>query len=360
MVSSSDSRCLQNAPIRDRMRRNQDGRTLGLPRAICGRARRSFLKTGKVAPTDRLLHRPLSKYSSSFCISCLCLTTVQSTSPAPSSSGHNTSLWNRARRTVSPTTHQSRSRTSQAHPTAPEGTGATAGDVILQSTDSVSFTVHQTVLLAASTNNFNRLLPPRSASAPSLPRISVNDGSVVVYFILDAVYASSGASKFIPPSNLDGASMVNMESLSEAVGRLPAYGLRTSVATTASSALYKRLCEAIPHHPMKVFSLAAHHGLEDLCVQASSHLLSPSNIKVTPEERRYIGTRYYDRLVALHNDRLEALKAILSRPPAKHMANLLCTEENQNAMVQQWEGSVKLVLEEAKPCLCRACLVVAG
>lgn len=229
-------------------------------------------------------------------------------------------------------------------------------DLILLSKDCVWFTVHSSVLLTASTNKFSNLIPPRDDSASTLSIVSVDEDSVVMYLMIDASYLSTATSLFIPPQNFDWIAMVDIASLKTAVGRLAVYGLPTDIAAHTSSVLYQRLREEIPRHPLDVFALAAHHGLEEFTVQASSHLLSLPLINVSDEQRQYMGSSYYDRLVALHEKRLLALVHILLRPPSTHMADLLCTEENQNQMVQSWIKSAALVLIDATPSSIQLCL----
>lgn len=250
---------------------------------------------------------------------------------------------------VSPPTQQASSTIDE--PNAPQASSTEANDfdLILQSRDSVSFPVHQAILLAASTNSLGGLLPPSEIFTASLPLIPVDDNSVIVYLIVDALYASAMPGSFIHPGNLDWDSMVTVSSLFTAVERLSAYGLSNAAAVHPSCAVYRQFCKELPNSPMSLFGLAARHELENLAVLASSHLLPPDIIRVSTEKRNYIGEKYYGRLLALHENRLKALQHILERPPDTHEANLLCTDEKQNTMIELWKRSAILVLKERAP-----------
>ncbi|KAF8906451.1 hypothetical protein CPB85DRAFT_1376658 [Mucidula mucida] len=182
-------------------------------------------------------------------------------------------------------------------------------DILFQSADGVLFYLHRAVVAKASSNGFGSLLL-HDATAP----ISVHDDSAVLNIILHAIYDLPSA-QFSP----------SLPMLVAAVDRMALYGLAPtrfilpSTATASSSSdVFAQLCSHVPYWPIDVYMLAAHHGLEDLAVLASGHLLSFKLETLTDEMTVRMGARYMKRLVFLHLDRIGRLKEILLIPPMAH------------------------------------------
>ncbi|KAF8867520.1 hypothetical protein CPB85DRAFT_1371070 [Mucidula mucida] len=91
--------------------------------------------------------------------------------------------------------------------------------------------------------------------------------------------------------------------------------------------------------------LAAHHGLEDLDVLASAHLLSFRLDRLTDEMAERMGPRYLKRLVFMHLGRMIKLKEILDVPPPAHGGGGGCTVDPRRA----WALAAASLVYDAKP-----------
>ncbi|KAF9040183.1 hypothetical protein BDZ89DRAFT_944958, partial [Hymenopellis radicata] len=204
-------------------------------------------------------------------------------------------------------------------------------DVVLQSTDGVLFYVHRAILAEASSNGFGSALL-HDAAAP----VAVNDDSAVLNIILHAIYDLPSA-QFSP----------SFPTLVDAVDRMqPVYGVAPTrfILPATSSDLFSQLYSHAPLRPIDVYMLAAHHGLEDLAVLASGHLLSFKLETLTDDMTVYMGGMHLKRLVFLHLDRLKRLKEILLVPPPPHEGGV-CTADPQRA----WALAAAELVNDAKP-----------
>ncbi|KAF9018777.1 hypothetical protein BDZ89DRAFT_1073529 [Hymenopellis radicata] len=204
-------------------------------------------------------------------------------------------------------------------------------DAVLQSTDGVLFYVHRVILAEASSNGFGSALL-HDAAAP----IAVNDDSAVLNIILHAVYDLPSA-HFSP----------SFRTLVDAVDRMePVYGVAPTrfILPATSSDLFAQLYSHAPHRPIDVYMLAAHHGLEDLAVLVSGHLLSFKLETLTDDMTERMGAMYLKRLVFLHLDRLKRLREILLVLPPPHEGGG-CKADPQRA----WALAAAELVNDAKP-----------
>ncbi|KAI6047233.1 hypothetical protein EDC04DRAFT_2887043 [Pisolithus marmoratus] len=164
-------------------------------------------------------------------------------------------------------------------------------DLVLLSSDSVSFYVHTHILLAASDNNFNSLLPPSPRTDP---------------------------------------------------GRL---GLHVARSTS----LYNLLLFHAPLYPLELYALAASYDLYDLAVPTSSHLLSFSLSALTDEMVNRIGAKYLKHLFFLHFGRSDALKRLLLPPPHPHPPTATCDFTEQKKLTRAWALTSAYFAWDARP-----------
>ena len=213
-------------------------------------------------------------------------------------------------------------------------------NIILLSSDSVFFYLHSNVLLGASSNGFNGLIPyhpdqcPREAGS----LITVAEHSTVLNIILHTVYDMS-CSHYAP----------SFESLSSAVAALPKYGISVQQFIVPSTPLYTLLLSYAPLHPIEVYALAAKYDAYDLAVTTSSHLLSFSLASLTDEMAAQMGPKYLKRLFFLHLGRLEVLKRLLLPPPPPHASTDRCNFEDQKRLTRAWGLASAYLAWDARP-----------
>ncbi|KAH0839997.1 hypothetical protein J3R83DRAFT_957 [Lanmaoa asiatica] len=213
-------------------------------------------------------------------------------------------------------------------------------DLVLLSSDSVFFYVHTHVLLAASDNSFQSLLPPspKAKSGPMGPVVLVSESSTVLNIVLHTVYDMS-CSHYSP----------SFESLATALNSMTTYGisLRTHVAPTTS--LHALLLSLAPIYPLELYALAASYDLYDLAVPTSAYLLSFSLASLTDEMAERIGPKYLKRLFFLHFGRADALKRLLVPPPHPHPPTPTCDYSEQKKLTRAWALASAYLAWDARP-----------
>ncbi|KAI9574608.1 hypothetical protein HD554DRAFT_2201596 [Boletus coccyginus] len=213
-------------------------------------------------------------------------------------------------------------------------------DLVFLSSDSVFFYVHTHILLAASDNNFNSLLPPsqKAKPGPMGHAVLVPESSTVFNVVLHAVYDMSCA--HYSPS---------FESLAAAINAMTTYGisLRTHVAPTTP--LHTLLLSLAAIYPLEVYALAASYDLYDLALPTSAYLLSFSLASLTDEMAEQIGPKYLKRLFFLHFGRADALKRLLLPPPHPHPPTPTCDYSEQKKLTRAWALASAYLAWDARP-----------
>ncbi|KAL0577717.1 hypothetical protein V5O48_004266 [Marasmius crinis-equi] len=212
-------------------------------------------------------------------------------------------------------------------------------DLALLSSDSVFFYVHLELLLAASNNRFQALLSEDSTKGSWQNMvIHVDEKSPVLNIILHVVYGMSCA--HYSPS---------FETLSDAVNRLPSYGIQPLAHITTSSPFHAILLSYAPLRPLDLYTLAAKHDLFDLAASTSPHLLSLSLSTITDEIASDIGPKYLRRLFFLHIGRSDALKRLLLPPPNPHAPTPFCDFTDQKTLTRAWALASAYLAWDARP-----------
>ena len=212
-------------------------------------------------------------------------------------------------------------------------------DTIFSTADAVLFYVNSKIITNATAHPFRSLL-----GAPlSDPRfrnhiISLSGSSDVLNIILHMLYGTSSAQH-----------SPTFETLVTAVNQMPAYGIQPCVHIIPPTRLYNLLLSHAPFSPMELYSLAAHHSLDDLAVNTSSHLLSYSMCTLSDEAAERMGAVYLKRLLQLHLERSNTLKKILVRPPNQHPPTKDCNFHDQKRLTRAWALAVAYVTCHAKP-----------
>lgn len=209
-------------------------------------------------------------------------------------------------------------------------------DIVLLSSDNVFFYVHSHLLLAASENAFNNLLPP--ASNHQDPILSVPEHSTVLNIFLHTIYDIS-CIHYSP----------SLHTIITTVNCMPIYGVLPKTHILPSTPLYTLLISQAPLDPLEVYALAASFDLYDLAVATSSHLLSFSLSSLTDEMAERIGSVYVKRLFFLHFGRLDALKRVLLPPPHPHAPTAWCDFTEQKKLTRAWALASAYLAWDARP-----------
>jgi hypothetical protein len=214
-------------------------------------------------------------------------------------------------------------------------------DCVLLSSDQTYFFLSSKILFSQSSNAFMGLL--WSPDTTFLPRPKcAPDTAFILNILLLSIYGVS-CSQFDP----------SFEQLDTAINRLCAYGVSPSELITKNHPLFGLLLTHASFTPLDVYALAASHLLEDLAVASSSHLLSLRLSTITDEVCLKIGAVYLKRLVDLHLDRMDALRAALIVLPDYHQPTVLCQftgdGETQSRMRTAWARGVADLTWELRP-----------
>ena len=219
-------------------------------------------------------------------------------------------------------------------------------DMTLHSSDSVFFYVHSTALLQFSTNSFNSIIPPYPVSPTSddgsQPAISMPEDSHVLNIVLHLLYAIP-CSHFCP----------SIDIISKVVTALKRYGVVMTSFATPDTCLYDLILSRAPLHPIELYAISAEHGLHDLAVAISPHLMSFKLATLTDEIVTQIGPTYLKRLFFLHLGRNEALKRLLFTAPTLHGPTPQCDFKEQKKLTRAWALAAAYLAWDARPGLSR-------
>lgn len=215
-------------------------------------------------------------------------------------------------------------------------------DLTVHSSDSVCFCVHTMVLLGLSKNSFNSLLPPYPASPTSdggsQSTINVPEDSHVLNVVLHALYMIPCV-QFCPSPDVT----------SRALHALKRYGISLKPLAVHGTCLYDLILSRAPLHPIEFYAITAEHGLEDLAVAISSHLMSFNLANLTDEVAIQIGPTYLKRLFFLHLGRNDALKRLVFTPPMLHGPTPLCDFTEQKKLTRAWALAAAYLAWDARP-----------
>ena len=212
-------------------------------------------------------------------------------------------------------------------------------DTIFSTADAVLFYVHSRIIMDATAHPFRSLLgAPLSDPHFRNHVISLSGSSNALSIILHMLYGTSSA-QYSP----------TFETLVIAVDQMPTYDIQPCAHIIPPTPLYNLLLSHAPFSPMELYSLAAHHSLDDLAVNASSHLLSYSICTLSDELAERIGAVYLKRLLLLHLERFTTLKKILLRPPNLHPPAKGCDFHDQKRLTRAWALAIAYLACDAKP-----------
>ncbi|KAL1756380.1 hypothetical protein FB107DRAFT_248232 [Schizophyllum commune] len=192
-------------------------------------------------------------------------------------------------------------------------------DCELMSSDDVVFYVNNAQLLRASSTGFGHAYPAPGA------RVRMAETANVLNLILHAVYGASPAA-FSPP----------LETLSEAIARLPAYGLDPQAYVAVSTPLFEAMRSHAAISPLRVYTIAAAHDLLALAKLASGNLLGYPVHAMPDVDSRAMGAVYLRKLVTLQHDRVARLDELLAQSQEYHPRTQGCDFQAQKTLAREW------------------------
>ncbi|CAA7263836.1 unnamed protein product [Cyclocybe aegerita] len=221
----------------------------------------------------------------------------------------------------------------QAHPHLPPT------DIILSASDGVLFYAHSSTILTACPKAFSTYIGGNLNDPKFRDQlIQLDAPSQELNVILHMLYGTSCA-----------AHSPSLETLINAVDRMPSYSMVPEEHIVPSSHLHNLLLSYAPLHPLELYTLAASHNLEPLAVKTSSHLLSYSLQTITDEQAERIGAVYLKKLMVLHFGRFTALKNILLQPPHPHPPTKECDFIQQRKLTRAWALVSAYLAWDARP-----------
>ncbi|KAJ3505174.1 hypothetical protein NLJ89_g7551 [Agrocybe chaxingu] len=221
----------------------------------------------------------------------------------------------------------------QAHPHLPPT------DIVFSASDAVLFYAHSSTILAACPHAFSTYIGGNLNDPKFRDQlIQLDAPSQELNVILHMLYGTSSA-----------AHSPLLETLINAVDRMPSYSIVPEEHIVPSSHLHILLLSYAPLHPLELYTLAACHNLNSLAIKTSSHLLSYSLQTITDEQAERIGAVYLKKLMVLHFGRFTALRNILLQPPHPHPPTRECDFSQQRKLTRAWALVSAYLAWDARP-----------
>ncbi len=191
------------------------------------------------------------------------------------------------------------------------GQGLVPEDLVIMSSDSLQFYVHQNYLASISFNGFggNIPLPPvcyEGLTAPlNLPILYSQYSGAILKLILLAMYNTDVEAT---------EPIATLAELSSSISALKAYGIPLQTYITTSSLIFTSFSSYChqPSHALTVYAIASSDcpGLHHLAVYASQFLLSLDLSSITDEMARQLDAVYLHKLFILHMNRVQEFKQL--------------------------------------------------
>lgn len=123
-----------------------------------------------------------------------------------------------------------------------------------------------------------------------------------------------------------------------AIDCMPHLGVTVCRLIHPECPLYQYILSYTPLQPVRVYAMAAQHGIHDLAVHASSYLLDLDLESVSDELAKRMGARYLMKLIILRGARAQALKeALFSVPLTQPAAEIdTCNFADQQKAKRVW------------------------
>ncbi|KAF9449289.1 hypothetical protein P691DRAFT_650349, partial [Macrolepiota fuliginosa MF-IS2] len=192
-------------------------------------------------------------------------------------------------------------------------------DTVFLSSDAVLFYIHSDIVTSTQPNAFRRLLGfPLTDTGCRDRIIKIEESSSVLAVMLHVLY------------NTPCSPAPSLEAIVTAVDRMRMYEISPALQLAPATHLYKQILSFAPVRPLDVYALAAFHRLDDMAVEASSHLISYPLSAITDGVASRIGTYYLLRLFQWRMHRTAEMKRILLKSPFPHPPTRRCGLGEQN------------------------------
>ncbi|KAG2011314.1 hypothetical protein CC2G_011452 [Coprinopsis cinerea AmutBmut pab1-1] len=199
-------------------------------------------------------------------------------------------------------------------------------DVIFKTSDSVLLYVQSSTMRRMDPRVFQSLLPVVSTQDDKeIGVIDIPERREVLEIIIHALYDRAWLS--------DGGSLDHLE---EALDLMSTYTVRPSLHIGASSHMHGILLQHAALSPFRVYALAARHGLQDLAVRSSTYTLVESLEALTDDLASRMGAVYLRKILCLHMERRNVIKALLAQKPSPHQASTSCTQVDRENLGFAW------------------------
>lgn len=121
---------------------------------------------------------------------------------------------------------------------------------------------------------------------------------------------------------------------------LPKYGMSVQFLLVLGSPFGNLILSYARLQPLETYSLVCYHGIEELAVEVSRHLLSVPLYNLTDTQCTRMGPVYLRRLMFLQLGRMERLKILVQELPTSHPSRLSCDEMDQKRlMLARWRAA---------------------
>jgi len=170
---------------------------------------------------------------------------------------------------------------------------------------------------------------------PTLLNLFVSERSDVLNVILHVLYGMPVA-RHAP----------SLETLGEALACLEKYGIGLP---DINSDVWTLLLRHARSQPLRAYAIAASHAVEPVCVSASQFTLNVSLSTLSEGDALIMGCIYLRRLTFLHLGRRDALKRVVSEPPARHTPTSTCSKRHQESVERAWNVGVADILVRNMP-----------
>jgi hypothetical protein len=147
----------------------------------------------------------------------------------------------------------------------------------------------------------------------------------------------------------------DLDQLTGTLHALSRYGIPGPSAVGQGTPLADALLALAATHPVDVYALAAQHGLHDLVVRVSAHVLCISLATVSDAQADAMGALYLKRLFFLHLGRADAFKRLLLVPPAEHLPTVVCGVGERAKLTRAWALASAYLSWDGRPGMSDSC-----
>ena len=219
--------------------------------------------------------------------------------------------------------------------------GSRSPDIILISRDNVFFHVHVSQLTSTSLNGFGSLVNAEIiACARDYPPavVMVPEDAVLLNVLLHCVY-DMPCDQYEPSLGV----------LLDTINAFKTYGIPAQRFVAPCTIFYNHVLSQSPRSPLDVFIVAAENELEPLAIATSARLHSLRLSDITDHMAKRIGPVYLKRLLTLHLERTERLKALLTTAPKSHPDTLECGFVEQKQLTRAWALAAASLIWDIRP-----------